>query len=173
MRVEHLNFNKQLLVSKAFKNEETGETIYNNIVKFCGENFKVYDPNYCNGSIKGNCNILKSEELKVIDTFDIKYLENLEKEMSYLQKLINTRKTELLPMEIKTKLIVNRYKEGNKKLCSISIMQFNKQKDKYNDYIENNEKIIEEYKYNDTKPYKKDIDNKIIELKEKYNITTI
>lgn len=50
MRVENLNFNKQELVNKAFKNEETGERIYNNTVEFCGENFKVYDPNYCGGT---------------------------------------------------------------------------------------------------------------------------
>lgn len=124
------------------------------------------------GRIKGNCKILEHEELEVIDTFDIKYLEKLEKEMLYLQKLINTRKTELLPLETKTKLVINRYKEGNKKLCSIYIEQFDIKKDKYNDYIEDNEKIIEEYKYNDTKPYQQGIDNKITDLKEKYNIIT-
>lgn len=173
MRVVNLNFNKQVLVNKAFKNEKTGERIYNNTVELCGENFEVYEPNFCGGSIKGNCNVLDSEELEIIDTFDIKYLENLEKEMLYLQKLINTRRTELLSIDTKQELIVKRYKESNKKICLVYVRQFNKQKDVYGDYIVTNDKILEEYKYSDTKPIQEEINNKIKELEEKYNITAL
>lgn len=170
MRKNSLNFNKQLLVDEAFYKVKDTKDWNNTNIDFCEETFEIYEPNFCGGSIRGNCNILSSEEFKVLDTFDVGYLDELEKEMAYIQKLINTRKSELAPIENKIELNVDRYKLGNKKICLIFVKQFNIHTDIYGDSIETDHKTLEQHKYSDTKQFQEEIDKKIEELKNKYNI---
>ena len=44
----------------------------------------MYEPNYQGGSIEGNCDILESVEFKVLNTFEIDYMDKLEKELIYI-----------------------------------------------------------------------------------------
>lgn len=166
-----LNSSKRHIVNEGFKDKNTGERIWNNTVVFCGETFNIYEPNFNGGSIESNCKILNGEDFNVIDTFDLKYLEDLEKDILYLQKLINARKNELLPIETKTELIIDKYKDGNKRLCSITIRQYNKQKDIYGDRNITNDYNLEHHIFSDTKANQENINSKIEELKVKYNLT--
>ncbi len=168
MYIDYLKPNKRRLAEQSFYEE--GEKIFRSKVELCGEKFETYSPNFNGGSLSGNCKILIEEEFEIINTFDEEYLSKLENEITYIKKLINNRRLEFKPVEIKTKLRSYKHKDGNKKMCCIYVEQYEVHSDTYGDYANENEKILERFDLSDTKQYQDEIEETIKKLEEKYNV---
>jgi CRISPR/Cas system CMR-associated protein Cmr1 (group 7 of RAMP superfamily) len=163
MNVNKLSKNKIEIVRNAFNNDKDKVT-------FCDSEFKISDPNFCSGTIDSNCSALISEDLNVIDCFDINKLNNIENDLEYLLQLVKARKKELKPIEEIFEINTNEFREGNKKFISVVVNKKTVQKDNNADEFELRFDELERFKYNNTKQFQAEIENKIAELKEKYSI---
>ncbi len=134
--------------------------------------FKVREPWYCGGSIESNCrtDTLYGKDLDIITDFSISNLKKILDELSYLKVLAEKRIADISKTEGIIKLNAERYKEGNKKLCRVSVTTYDLLSDGYSDSKIANEHIIEEFAFFDTSKFKTKIEEKIKELEEKYGV---
>lgn len=164
MFVENLSDNKSNLIKEAFKENKDSITI-------CNYDFKISDPNYSGGKIESNCKYLPvKEDLNIIDSFDINKLNRLENDVDYLMKLIKIRKQQLNPIKEKARIEIIEFKESNKKMISLEVIKEFYASDTYGDEKLLNWERLGKIKYNNTKQYQDEINNKISELKRQYNI---
>lgn len=137
-----------------------------------GYEFRVYEPWYCGGSIETNCktDMLYGKDLDIITDFNTENLKRFLKDLSYLKELAEKRIADISKTEGIINLNVKRYKEGNKKLCRIFVTTYDLLTDGYSDSEIVNEHIIDECILSDTQKEQAEIEEKIKELEEKYNV---
>jgi hypothetical protein len=140
-------------------------------VNFYGYSFQVNEPWYCGGSIDSNCKELYNQDLSIISEFDTNKLTLVMSDLKYLQELCQKRLNDITVNKDVYSISIDRHKDGNKKLVSISIYSHTKYMDGYGDESFKNEKEVEHFTFSDTKQYQQDIEDKILELKNIYNIT--
>jgi hypothetical protein len=161
-----MKFNKEGLIVDA---QEKAKDIHDNqwkMIKFANTYFKMGSYYYTRGDIFTNCEskAVQNLDLKVIDMLNVKELEKLENDLKYILNLIDSRKEELLHPETITELKEYEYKQGNKKMYHIEVIQYVKYSDIYEDYEETSPKTLEEYNISNTKPHEQEIEDKIKEL---------
>jgi len=139
-------------------------------ISFYGYDFKVREPWYCGGSIESNCrtDTLYGKDLDIITDFSISNLKRFLDELSYLKVLAEKRIADISKTEGVIELNAERYKEGNKKLCRVSVTTYDLFSDGYSDSEIANKHIIEEFSFSDTLKFQTEIEEKIKELEEKY-----
>jgi hypothetical protein len=164
--------NKRNLIANAQEKIKDIHTKEWKTIKFSNTDFKMGSYYYNRGEIYSNCESDKVQnlDLKVIDMLNIKELEKLDTDLKYILDLIESREKELLQPETITELKEYEYKQGNKRMYHIEVVQYTKYADIYKDFEETYPNTLEEYNISNTKPYEKEIEDKIKELKLKYSL---
>ncbi len=144
----------------------------NATTSFYGYNFDVKEPWYCGGSIETNCQtgMLYGKDLNIIKNFNIGNLERFLDDLSYLKELAEKRIADISRIKGVIELNVERYKEGNKKLCRVFVTTYDLVTDGYSDSEIINKHVIEEFTFSDTLKLQAEIEEKIKELEEKYDV---
>lgn len=172
MELKNLDFEKRTLAQQKMWDKEESKYIYEAKVTFCEQTFNIHSPNINQGVIDSNCRLFNNKDIHIINSLSQDYLNKLEEELLYLQKLATARKKELVDATKHLTLNIEHHKKNNNKLCTLRVFEYEVWSDIYGDTDYTTE-IIEQHTFSDVKSNQKIIQNKIAELKEKYDFKEI
>lgn len=174
MRIEDLgykNMKKQRIAKEQCETLRTDRS-GNASASLYGYDFKVSEPWFCGGDIRSNCNsdIFNGKDFSIMTNFSIEKLESILSDLLYLKELTEKRIADINKTAGIININVEKYKEGNKKLCRIFVTTHDLLTDGYGDREIVNNNIFEDFTISDTLKTQTEIEDKIKELEEKYGV---